>query len=228
MISTPEQLSGKLGNPGNRSGRMGVHHLSHRAFSAAVSREADEMKVLVIEDDLNIGKSVQKGLSEAGHDCTWIRDGKSGLIAARAQKFDAIVLDLLLPSESGLGILEKIRGQGINTPVSRTIGVRLLHAPVVSMAARARYTDTTNGFRAYSRRLVTDPRVAPLRDVFVGYELHYYLAIRSARLGFRIIETPVTRRYPKSGKTPTKISPVKGSLNVLRTLAAAAAGRFDP
>jgi len=119
-------------------------------------------------------------------------------------------------------------GQGINTPVSRTIGVRLLHAPVVSMAARARYTDTTNGFRAYSRRLLADPRVAPLRDLFVGYELHYYLAIRSARLGFRIIETPVTRRYPKSGKTPTKISPVKGSLNVLRTLAAAAAGRFDP
>jgi DNA-binding response OmpR family regulator len=82
-----------------------------------VRREADDMKVLVIEDDLNIGKSVQKGLSEAGHDCTWIRDGKNGLIAARTQKFDAIVLDLLLPNESGLGILEKIRGQGINTPV---------------------------------------------------------------------------------------------------------------
>lgn len=119
-------------------------------------------------------------------------------------------------------------GQGINTPLSRTIGVRLVHAPVVSLAAGARYTDTTNGFRAYSKKLLTDPRVAPLRDVFIGYELHYYLAIRSARLGFRIIETPVTRRYPKSGKTPTKISPVKGSLNVLRTLAAAAAGRFDP
>ena len=119
-------------------------------------------------------------------------------------------------------------GQGINTPLSRTIGVRLVHAPVVSLAAGARYTDTTNGFRAYSRRLLTDPRVAPLRDVFVGYELHYYLAIRSARLGLRIIETPVTRRYPKNGKTPTKISPVKGSLNVLRTLAAAAVGRFDP
>lgn len=119
-------------------------------------------------------------------------------------------------------------GQGINTPLSRTIGVRLVHAPVVSLAAGARYTDTTNGFRAYSKKLLTDPRVAPLRDVFIGYELHYYLAIRSARLGFRIIETPVTRRYPKSEKTPTKISPVKGSLNVLRTLAAAAAGRFDP
>jgi hypothetical protein len=62
----------------------------------------------------------------------------------------------------------------------------------------------------------------------MGYELHYYLAIRAARLGLRVTETPVTRRYPPSGKTPTKISPVKGNLAILRTLAAAARGKFDP
>lgn len=119
-------------------------------------------------------------------------------------------------------------GKGINTPLSRSIGVRLLHAPLISLAAGARYTDTTNGFRAYSRRLLTDPRVQPLRDIFVGYELHYYLAIRAARLGFRVVETPVTRSYPTTGKTPTKISPVKGNLLILRTLAAAALGKFNP
>jgi len=119
-------------------------------------------------------------------------------------------------------------GEGVNTPLSRSVGVRLLHAPLISLAAGIRYTDTTNGFRAYSRRLLSDARVAPLRDVFVGYELHYYLAIRAARLGFRVTETPVTRRYPAKGKTPTKISPVTGSLLILRTLAAAALGRFNP
>lgn len=119
-------------------------------------------------------------------------------------------------------------GEGINTPLSRTLGVRLLHAPLISLAAGTRYTDTTNGFRAYSRRLLADNRVQPLRDVFAAYELHYYLAIRAARLGFRVTETPVTRRYPETGKTPTKISPIKGSLAILRTLAAAALGRFDP
>jgi len=119
-------------------------------------------------------------------------------------------------------------GQGINTPRSRTLAVRFLHAPLISLAAGQRYTDTTNGFRAYSRRLLTDPRVQPLRDIFSGYELHYYLAIRAARLHFRVIETPVTRRYPEAGKTPTKISPVKGNLLILRTLAAAALGRFNP
>lgn len=119
-------------------------------------------------------------------------------------------------------------GVGINTPISRTVGVKLLHAPLISLAAGARYTDTTNGFRAYSRRLLEDPRVQPLRDIFMGYELHYYLAIRAARLGFRVTETPVTRRYPSSGKTPTKISPVKGNIAILRTLAAAALGKFNP
>ena len=119
-------------------------------------------------------------------------------------------------------------GVAINTPLSRAIAVRVLHAPLISLAARTRYTDTTNGFRAYSRRLLSDPRVQPLRDVFMRYELHYYLAIRAARLGFRVTETPVTRRYPKTGKTPTKISPIKGNLLILRTLAAAALGRFDP
>jgi glycosyltransferase involved in cell wall biosynthesis len=119
-------------------------------------------------------------------------------------------------------------GRGVNTPLSRSVGVRVLHAPIISLAAGVRYTDTTNGFRAYSRTLLTDPRVRPLRDVFVGYELHYYLAIRAARLGFRTIETAVTRRYPPSGKTPTKISPVKGNLLVLRTLIRAALGHYNP
>jgi glycosyltransferase involved in cell wall biosynthesis len=119
-------------------------------------------------------------------------------------------------------------GQGINTPLSRTLAVRLLHAPLIGLAAGSAYTDTTNGFRAYSRRLLTDPRVRPLRDVFSGYELHYYLAIRAARLRLRVIETPVIRRYPDTGKTPTKISPVRGNLLILRTLVSAALGRFNP
>lgn len=119
-------------------------------------------------------------------------------------------------------------GEGVNTPWIRTLAVRLLHAPLISLAARHAYTDTTNGFRAYSRRLLTDPRVQPLRDVFSGYELHYYLAIRAARVRLRVIETPVTRRYPDSGKTPTKISPIRGNILILRTLVSAALGRFNP
>lgn len=118
-------------------------------------------------------------------------------------------------------------GMAINTPILRHWAVKFLHAPLISGAAGFRYSDTTNGFRAYSRHLLLDARVAPFRDVFSGYELHYYLAIRAARLGFRVCETPVTRAYPP-GKTPTKIRGLRGNLLILRTLWRACRHRYDP
>ncbi len=138
-------------------------------------------------------------------------------IAALQQGYDHIQGSRFIPG-----------GKAINTPLSRLLGVRLLHAPLISLSSGFRYTDTTNGFRAYSRRLLTDPRVQPFRDVFTAYELHYYLAIRAARLGFRLLELPVTRRYPASGKTPTKISPLRGNLLVLKTLFQACLGAYNP
>ncbi|HVE85342.1 MAG TPA: glycosyltransferase family 2 protein [Myxococcales bacterium] len=119
-------------------------------------------------------------------------------------------------------------GVARNTPPLRWLGIRLVHAPLISAAAGTRYTDTTNGFRAYSRRLLEDPKVAPFREVFSGYELHYYLAIRAARLGYRVKEIPVTRAYPGEGPVPTKIKSVRGNLLILRTLLAACLHRFDP
>lgn len=119
-------------------------------------------------------------------------------------------------------------GRAIRTPWLRYAGIRLVHAPLISIAARHHYTDTTNGFRAYSARFLADPRVAPFRDTFTGYELHYYLAIRAARLGFTVREVPVTRGYPASGFVPTKIHGLRGHSQVLSTLARACLGRFDP
>lgn len=75
------------------------------------------MEILVIEDDPIIGKAVQQGLNEASHECTWVREGPLGLDQALTQKYEAIVLDLLLPGEHGLSLLQKLRGRGIKTPV---------------------------------------------------------------------------------------------------------------
>ena len=119
-------------------------------------------------------------------------------------------------------------GRHENTPFLRHWAVTLLHAPLISMAAGFRYSDTTNGFRAYSRSLLLDDRVQPFRDCFVGYELHYYLAIRAAQLGFRCVETPVSRVYPSEGPLPTKISPVRGNLRVLGTLLKSVFHAYDP
>jgi dolichol-phosphate mannosyltransferase len=119
-------------------------------------------------------------------------------------------------------------GKAINTPLSRYVGLRLIHAPLISIASRRKHTDTTNGFRAYSKKLLISTEVNPFRNIFQAYELHYYLAIRASRLGFKLCEVPVTRTYPSSGKIPTKISPIKGNLLVLKTLFKAVMHKYDP
>lgn len=118
-------------------------------------------------------------------------------------------------------------GKAINTPLSREIGLHFIHAPLISLAAGKRHTDTTNGFRGYSAKLLADKDIDIFRDVFQTYELHYYLAIESSRRKqYKTIETPVTRAYPKKGKTPTKISPVKGNAHVMKVLLNAVAGKY--
>lgn len=119
-------------------------------------------------------------------------------------------------------------GHAINTPPVRYAAVRLIHAPLISLAAHQWFTDTTNAYRAYSREYLTHPEVRPLRDVFMGYELLAYLSIRATQLGLKACEVPVTRAYPATGKTPTKISGVKGNSDLLKVLLAAMAGRYDP
>lgn len=118
-------------------------------------------------------------------------------------------------------------GKAINTPLSREIGLHLIHAPLISLAAGKRHTDTTNGFRGYSAKLLSDTDIDVFRDIFQTYEMHYYLAIESSRRKqYKTIETPVTRTYPKKGKTPTKISPIKGNLYILSVLFRAVTGRY--
>ncbi|MCA9235620.1 MAG: response regulator transcription factor [Planctomycetales bacterium] len=75
------------------------------------------MKVLLIEDDMTLGRALQRGLDEAGMACEWSRNGADGLDAAARQLSDVVVLDVLLPDMSGLEVLTQLRRQGVRTPV---------------------------------------------------------------------------------------------------------------
>lgn len=165
----------------------------------------------------------------------WALDrGYRGVIVVDGNNKDGVedIPRLVQALEAGFDHVQGSRfipgGHHENTPLLRWLGLKVLHVPVMRLASGFAYTDTTNGFRAYSTALLRDERVAVFREVLSGYELHYYLAIRAARLGFRCIEVPVTRRYPKRGAVPTKISPIKGNLQVIARLFAAATGRYNP
>jgi len=119
-------------------------------------------------------------------------------------------------------------GLAINTPKSRLLGVRLVHAPITSIASRAWITDSTNGFRGHSMEMLCDPRMSIFRDVFVAYELIAYIPIRAGKLGYRMKESPVIRSYPSTGLTPTKIKGLRSNFNLIKVLLSAAIGTFDP
>jgi dolichol-phosphate mannosyltransferase len=165
---------------------------------------------------------------------SWAMDqGYDGVITMDGNNKDdpAAIPEFIKQLEQGVDHVQGSRfipgGRAIRTPLLRWLGVRLLHAPLISKAAGFRYTDTTNGFRAYSRKLLEDPRMAVFREVLAGYELHYYLAIRAAKLGLRVVEIPVTREYPL-GKTPTKITGWKGNAAIFKTLWKTVRGDYDP
>lgn len=118
-------------------------------------------------------------------------------------------------------------GAAENTPKSRDFAIRFIHAPMLSLFSGFKWTDTTQGFRAYSRKMLLDPKIAPFRDVFSTYELLAYLSYRVPKLGYRCVELPTIRRYPK-GEVPTKISSFKGNLAVLQVLLKACRGAYNP
>jgi glycosyltransferase involved in cell wall biosynthesis len=133
--------------------------------------------------------------------------------------------------ESGIDFVQASRflagGVAENTPLVRHIAIRWLHAPLLSLSSGFHWTDTTQGFRAYSRRLLLDPRVGVFRDVFMAYELLAYLSFIAPRLGYRCQELATTRRYPL-GEVPTKISALRGNYAVFKVLVKACLGHYKP
>lgn len=119
-------------------------------------------------------------------------------------------------------------GHAIRTPLVRLLSVRLLHAPIISLTAGHHFTDTTNAYRGYSKKYLMHQEVQPFRDIFMTYELLAYLSVRASQLGMKVCEVPVDRVYPKSGRTPTKISFFKGNGELLKILFCNIIGKYNP
>lgn len=132
--------------------------------------------------------------------------------------------------ESGVDFVQGSRfipgGSHQNTPIERLLAVRLIHAPILSISSGFCWTDTTQGFRGYTSRLLEDKGLDIFRDVFRSYGLLVYLSARAPRLGFTVKEIGTSRNYPE-GKVPTKINGLRNRLSLLIDLIRAASGRYD-
>ena len=75
------------------------------------------MRILIIEDDLEAGAAMARGLEEAGHDTVHAPDGLVGLKTATDGEFDVLVVDRMMPRMDGLTMVSTLRRDGDQTPV---------------------------------------------------------------------------------------------------------------
>lgn len=84
---------------------------------ATATSQAGRLKVLLVEDEQKIADFVISGLAERGLQVTHCDNGNSGLAAACEGRFDAIVLDIMLPGRDGMSVLKALRSAGVVTPL---------------------------------------------------------------------------------------------------------------
>ncbi len=93
------------------------------------------MRLLLVEDDSMIGKSLQQGLKQDGYAVDWVRDGQAAKLALQDAEYALMLLDLGLPRVSGRELLAELRRQ--KNPI-----------PVLIITARDSVTDRVEGLDA--------------------------------------------------------------------------------
>jgi len=102
------------------------------------------MQILVVEDERRMAELLKRTLTEEGHQVVLARDGLEGFEIALSSAFDAIVLDLMLPSMDGLTIARRLRDQRNQTPV-------------LMLTARDAPVDVVNGLDSGADDYLTKP-----------------------------------------------------------------------
>ena len=75
------------------------------------------MRLLLVEDDPNLSRFIQKGLQEERYAVDVAMDGEEGLFLTTMNQYDLIILDIMLPKLDGLGVCSKLRAERKTTPI---------------------------------------------------------------------------------------------------------------
>ncbi len=102
------------------------------------------MKVLIVEDEQAVAKSIKKGLEQEGYEVETAATGEEGFFLVIEQAFDVIILDIMLPGRTGLEILHVLRKHDRKTPV-------------ILLTARDTVADKVNGLDAGADDYLTKP-----------------------------------------------------------------------
>ncbi|WP_181274827.1 response regulator transcription factor [Brevibacterium oceani] len=101
-------------------------------------------RILIVDDEANLSELLVMACQVRGWEAEGVGTGREAVALARSERFDAIVLDVMLPDLDGFAVIEKIRGEGIDTPV-------------VFLSARDEVDDRLTGLRLGGDDYVTKP-----------------------------------------------------------------------
>ena len=152
-----------------------------------------------------------------------LNQGYDGIVTIDGNDKDGVeyIKDFISKLDEGYDFIQGSRfikgGIHKNTPISRYLAVKLMHAPWISFMSGFKYTDTTSAYRGISKKMLLDENINIFRDIFSGYELLFYMSVMAPKFNYKVCEIPVSRIYPKNVKTPTKIK-FLDNLKIIKTL----------
>ncbi|WP_027000024.1 response regulator transcription factor [Eisenibacter elegans] len=103
-----------------------------------------DIKILLVEDDHNLGEVLQEYLELKGFHTTLCRDGEEGWQTYQTQSFDMCLIDIMLPKMDGFALTERIRKQDN-------------HTPIIFLTAKSLIEDTLKGLRLGADDYLTKP-----------------------------------------------------------------------
>jgi len=125
------------------------------------------MKLLIVEDEVRLAEAIGQIMKEQHYQADLVYNGKDGLYCGLSGEYDVIILDVMLPGESGFQIVEKLREARIQTPI-------------LMLTARDNISDKVTGLDKGADDYMTKP--------FIPEELLARIRALSRRQGEVVVE----------------------------------------
>jgi dolichol-phosphate mannosyltransferase len=214
-------------NEGDKIRRTLARHPLHRSYDLLVhddgstdgSLDAIDAGIILLRSERNqgIGAAMKRVFAYAlagGYDVLVTQAGND---KDNPLEIPALVEPILRGDADFVQGSRYLPGGGSgNMPRYRVLGTRVIHPLIVSLAARKRVTESTNGFRAFRTALLRDARIDWRQEWLDRYELEPYLLLKAIRLGYRHVEVPVTKIYPPHVQGYTKMRPFIDWWSIIR------------